>query len=234
MEKLFPFVLFAFVVNIAFSQSPHKQLRNGDLYYDQGEYLEAEEAYRKANAEKQNAQAQYNLGNSIYLQERYDEAVQHYESAAQQSTDPLLKAQAYHNLGNTHYRAQSLDKSIEAYRNSLKLNPGDIDTKKNLTMALQQLRQQQQQQQQDQQKGDQEKEEQQQEEQQQPQEQQQQQQQQQQDSENKEQPQPSESNEDLTKEEAEELLRIINSEDSKVQEKLRKTSANPKKPKKDW
>jgi len=90
------------MATIGYGQNPHKQLRNGDLYYDQGEFLEAEEAYRKANAEKQNAQAQFNLGNSIYEQARYDEAIQYFESAAQQSSDPLLKAQAYHNLGNTH------------------------------------------------------------------------------------------------------------------------------------
>jgi hypothetical protein len=38
----------------------------------------------------------------------------------------------------------------------------------------------------------------------------------------------------MTKAEAEELLRIIDNEDSQVQEKLRKSSSNPNKPKKDW
>jgi tetratricopeptide (TPR) repeat protein len=130
------------------AQSQHKQLREGDLMYSQGEYLSAEEAYRKANAREQNAQAQYNLGNAIYQQERYDEAVQHFEAAAQGAKDPLIKSRAYHNLGNTHFRAEALDKSVEAYINALKLNPDDLDTKKNLTMALQKIEQQQQQQQQ--------------------------------------------------------------------------------------
>ena len=230
-RQIFTFILLAFTYVLSFSQSSHKQLREGDLFYDQGEFLEAEEAYRKANAKTLNPQAQYNLGNAIYQQERYDEAIQYYESAAQQASDPLLKAQAYHNLGNTHFRAQVLDKSVEAYKNALKLNPNDIDTKKNLTMALQKLREQQQQQQrQQQQQGGQEKEE----EQQQQEQEQQQQQQQQEQQQPQEQPQPQESSEDLTKEEAKELLRIIDEEDSKVQEKLRKTTANPKKPKKDW
>lgn len=231
MKVLFATIGFCCLGFVVFGQSQHKMLRNGDLMYDQGEFLAAEEAYRKASEAKESAQAQYNIGNAIYNQERYDEAVKHFEAAAESASDPQLKSQAFHNLGNTHFKAQALDKSVEAYKQALKLNPSDIDTKKNLTLALQKLQQQQQQQQQ-QQEGDnqqeQQKEEQQQEQPQQPQDQQQQQQQQ------EEQPRPQESDQDLTKEEAEELLRIIDAEDSKVQEKLRKSSGNPAKPKKDW
>lgn len=211
------------------AQTSHRLLRSGDLMYDQGEFLRAEEHYRKANEAEESAQAQYNLGSAIYNQERYDEAVRHFESAAEQATDPAVKAGAYYNLGNTHFKAQALDKSVEAYKQALKIDPNDIDTKKNLTLALQRLKQQQQQQQQ-QSQGDQE----------QPQppspqeeqEQQQQQPQSRQPEDKQEQPTPAEQN--LSREEAEELLRIIEAEDSKVQEKLRKVNANPGKPVKDW
>jgi Ca-activated chloride channel family protein len=233
MGNIFSIALILMLSGFVQAQSAHKELRKGDLFYDQGEFLEAEEAYRKSNAKETNAQAQYNLGNSIYQQERYDEAVQHFESAAQKASDPFLKAQAYHNLGNTHFKAQALDKSIDAYRNALKLNPADLDTKKNLTMALQQLRQQQQREQQRQQGGSQEQEKQEQQQQQQQQEQQQQQQQQQQQSQLPQEQQTG-AGEDLTKKEAEELLKVIDSEDRRVQEKMQKATLGPKKPTKDW
>jgi Ca-activated chloride channel family protein len=230
IKRGIPIVCCAALMIPVAGQTPHRQLRNGDLFYDQGEFLEAEESYRKANEARLNPQAQYNLGNAIYQQQRYDEAVKHYESAAETATNPLMKAQAYHNLGNTHYRAQALDKSIEAYRNALKLNPEDLDTKKNLTLALQQLRQQQQQQPQQQPGGDEDKQEQPQ-----PQEQPQQTTQQQETGQQDEQPpEPSDPVMDLTREEAEELLRIIDADDSRVQEKLRKTSSNTRRSTKDW
>ena len=210
------------------AQSAHTHKRAGDLMYDQGEFQAAEESYRKANAKERSAEADYNLGNSIYRQDRYDEAVKHYEAAANGSTDPMVRAHAYHNLGNTHLQAQALDKSVQAYVNALKLNPEDLETKKNLTFALQKLKEQQQQQQQQQSEEEQDQEQQEQEQQQQ---QQQQQSPQNDEQDSEEQPQPQET-QDLSKEEAEELLRIIDAEDQKVQEKLRKATANPRKPKK--
>ncbi len=241
--QLFTVVIVAMLVDGLCAQSSHRLLRDGDLYYDQGEFLVAEEAYRKAQAGERNPQAIYNLGNAIYQQERYEEAVRHFEAAAEQATDAQVRAKAFHNLGNAHYRAQALDKSIEAYKNALRLNPGDIDTKRNLTLALQSLQQQQQQQQQQSQ--------------QEPDDSEQDQQQQQQQSpgesgdtdDNTQQqtargedpaddegdrPDAPESERPLTREEAEELLRIIDTEDSRVQQNLRRSSADERRPKKDW
>ena len=215
---------------VIYGQSAHKHKRAGDLFYDQREFNVAEEEYRKANAIDESSTGAFNLGNAIYQQERYDEAVAQYERAAEQAADPKLKAGAYYNLGNTHMQAQQFDKGIEAYINALKADPEDIDTKKNLTMALQQLQQQQQQQQQqqdqEQSEGD---EEQESEPEDQP-------QQGQDDAQQEDQvPQPGEDQQqDLSREEAEQLLRIVDAEDQKVQEKLRKGAGEKKKPKKDW
>ncbi|MDX1476518.1 MAG: tetratricopeptide repeat protein [Saprospiraceae bacterium] len=217
---------------MADAQSAHRHKRTGDLMYDQQEYAEAEEAYRKANAAKATPEGIYNLGNAIYQQQRYEEAVRQYEAAIAQASDDELKARSFYNLGNTHLQAQQLEEGIEAYKNALKLMPQDLDAKKNLTLALQQLQQQQQQQQQEQQQEQQQQQdEEQQDDQQQEQQQQEQQPQQQPDEDQQQQQEPSR---DLSKEEAEELLRIIEAEDQRVQEKLRKGSADPKKPKKDW
>ncbi|RLD22145.1 MAG: hypothetical protein DRI69_02025 [Bacteroidetes bacterium] len=221
-------LLFAATAN---AQSAHKHKRSGDLMYDQGEYGVAEEEYRRANSEKTSATATYNLGNSIFQQERYDEAIRQYEQAAAITDDPLLQSRALYNLGNTYMQSQKFDKSVESYIKALKVDPNDLETKKNLTLALQQLQQQQQEQQQQQQESNE------QEENDEEQEQQEQEQEEQEEGkqEEEQEPEPSEESQDeLTKEEAEELLRIIEAEDQKVQEKLRKASAKPRKTKKDW
>lgn len=205
------------------AQSAHKYLRQGDKDYKSQNYTKAEEDYRKALEKNKSAQGSYNLGNTIYQQERYDEAASKYEDAAQAATEESVKAKAYHNLGNAYFNKQEYDKSIEAYKNSLRLNPSDMETKINLALAQHILQQQQQEQNQDQQQ------EQQPEEPQTP-----------PDSPQPQQPQEGEGESeqeqqrDLTKEEARKLLEIIEQEEQKVQQKLRKAQAKPTKSKKDW
>ena len=170
-------------------------------------------------------------------QERYEEAANQYSNAAAMSDDPMVKSKAYYNLGNTHFRNQKFQESVDAYKTALNYNKDDIYAKENLMMAKKMLQVQQQQQQEQQQQEQQENQEQQEQQQQEQQEQQEQQQQQDQSQQEQEQqPQNAEETEkkDLDKEDARKLLEIIENEEKKVQEKLRKMKGNSKKPKKDW
>jgi len=205
-----------------FSQSAHSWLRQADKSYEIEDYPAAEDNYRRALEKDKSAKGTYNLGNSTYRQERFDEAAKHYEATAESAKDRPTKSKAYHNLGNAYFQKKEFDKSVEAYKNALRQIPSDLDTKRNLALALQQLKQQRQQQQKDQQqqsKNEDQKQDDQKD---------QQQQQQQKSSDSKEQPQ------DLSKEEASKLLEIMDREEQKVQEKLRKAQSKPTKPKKDW
>ena len=98
---------------------------------------------------KKNQLPAYNLGNTIYNQNRIPEAIQQYQKSIESTDDPALKSNAWYNLGNAHYQNKEFDKSIEAYKESLKLQPADEDAKKNLMLAMRQYQQQQQQQQQE-------------------------------------------------------------------------------------
>ena len=234
MKKLFICILaLTITATQALAQPAHSFLRKADKSYQKEDYNGAEENYRKSLEEEYTEQGKYNLGNAIYEQDRYEEAMQHFEEVTESAADNGVKANAFHNLGNAHFLNQEYDKSVEAYKNSLRLDPKDMDTKKNLSMALQQMRlQQQQQQQQDQNENedqDQEQQDQQQQEQQQEQEDQEQQDQQEQEQDqNQDQKQEQESEEmeekDLNKEEAKRLLEIMEEEEKKVQEKMRKAA----------
>ncbi len=225
MKKWMVLMFFGIFGLAASAQSAHQFLRQGDKSYDTEAYTQAEENYRKSLEKKNSVQGNYNLGNAIYKQERYEEAVSRYEAAARVADDDLAKALAYHNLGNAYFKQQNYEKSIDAYKSSLRLNPKDIETKKNLALAQRQLQIQQQQQKQNQQ-DKQQQQEQQQDQQQQPEQQQQQNQQDQ--SSGQEQPQ------DLSKEEARKLLEIMEQEEQKVQQKLRKAQTKPNRSTKDW
>lgn len=212
------------------AQSTHSLRRDADAAYLKEQYSEAEESYRKADAKAQEPNTTYNLGNAIYRQGRFDEAIQKYENAAQSAgVDDQLKNKAFYNLGNAYFEKDQLEKSVEAYKNALRIDPQDEQAKKNLALAqkLLQVKMQQQQKNQTQEK----KENQQQDQQQQPQNQ----EQNQPPSQQKQQPSDSEKNQQqLSKEEAEKLLEIMEQEEQKVQEKLRKAQAKPSKSSKDW
>ena len=249
VERYILILLCAFISIALHGQSEHELLRNGDASYSAGEYSKAEEAYRKAIDKEGKSQAKYNLGNSLYEQERFDEALEQYQAAINAAPNDKTKSQAYHNLGNSLFNNEKLKESLEAYKQALRYNPDDLETKHNLSYAKQMLRQQQQQQQQEQEQQEGEEsdeeqenqEEQQQEgEQQEDQEQKEQENQEQKESEEQQdidnqndQQEPSEDKQDLDKEDARKLLEIAENEEKKVQEKMRKVSGG-KKRKKDW
>ncbi|HFA50129.1 MAG TPA: tetratricopeptide repeat protein [Bacteroidetes bacterium] len=239
-------ILLIFFLPFALSaQDAHKFLLRGDKSYDDQNFEQAELNYRKALEKKNSAKGTYNLGNTTYRQERYDEAINHYTAAAEAANDRSEKARAYYNLGNAHYQAGQYKESIEAYKNALRQDPTDIDTKKNLLRAIRKLPPPQQQQQQQNGEGDKNQDQQDQQQNQQQQQQQQQDKQDQQDqskgekekqqqqNQNESSKQQQEQAKDLSKEEAEKLLEIMDQEEQKVQQKMRKGGAK-KKQAKDW
>jgi hypothetical protein len=70
---------FSFLIlmtpSVFFAQTAHKMLRKGDAEYLSKDYKAAEENYRKANETERTQKGSFNLGNTIYLQQRYDEAI---------------------------------------------------------------------------------------------------------------------------------------------------------------
>lgn len=230
-------VLFMFFVQGLSGQSAHQLLRNGDKLYGSDRFLDASKQYEEAAKLSPNFKSFYNLGNAYYQQQKYKEAQKAYEKAVEQDADNQNLSDAWHNLGNTRFLSQEYDKSVEAYKKSLQYRPNDKETIENLLKArklLQKQRQEQQKNNQDQQKKD---------NQNQDQKQQQEQNQKDQDEKNKDQnpseqekkkPQNQNRDRQLTPEEAEKLMEIIENEDKKVNQKVRRGSDDRKIPKKPW
>ncbi|MDR0769355.1 MAG: tetratricopeptide repeat protein [Dysgonamonadaceae bacterium] len=135
------FVVFISVI-IAFSmpafsqKQVRKELKKGNKEYVREKYTEAEIAYRKALEENaRSADAAYNLGNSLYKQSKFQEALQQYEAALSQGKDKNLTASNWHNMGNIFMSNKDYRKSVEAYKKSLRLNPNDDETRYNLALA---------------------------------------------------------------------------------------------------
>lgn len=134
-NKILP-LLFLLTTTAAFAQKERSITRNANDLMAQKKYPEAEATYRKAlDINSKFPQAIYGLGNSLYQQKRYDEAIKQYTVAITLLTDTLQKAAAWHNIGNAYLSQNKIDDAIKAYKAALKLNAKDRDTKYNLAYA---------------------------------------------------------------------------------------------------
>ena len=71
-------------------------------------------------------------GNEFILQEKYEDAIQVYESILDLG---YVSSDLYYNLGNAYYRKHYIGQAIWAYMNAITLNPRDKDIKYNLSVA---------------------------------------------------------------------------------------------------
>lgn len=204
-------------------------LRSGNKLYNDSLFIKAEVDYRKAlDINPKSTDAMFNLGNALLMQQKVKEAMEQYESVSKVEKDKSKLAEIYHNMGVILQSAKQYPQCIEAYKESLRNNPKDDETRYNLALAQKMLKDQQQNQQnQDQQQPQQEQKEDKQE---------QNQDQQEQDQKNQQQQQQQQQNKnEMSKENAQQLLNAVMQDEKNVQEKVKKQiQIQGKKLDKDW
>ena len=113
-----------------------KDVREGNELYNQLKFEEAEIAYKKALDKNPNyAKASYNLGNTIFQQNKNKEAIFQYDLAEKIAPNKMSKAEVFHNMGNSFMKEKQYDKAVDAYKNSMRNNSKDEETRYNLAMA---------------------------------------------------------------------------------------------------
>lgn len=239
LRKIFlPIFLCVGLASTAQTMTEKDYIRSGNRHYADSLFEKAEVDYRKAlELNPSSTIALYNLGNALMGQiaqnpSKGGEALSQYTTAAKFETDKTRLAQIYHNIGVLMYAAQKYGESVAAYKESLRNNPTDHETRYNLAKAMHMNKQQQQDQQQQEQQQDEQQEQQQQEQQQQQQQNQQQQQEQQnqeqqqqdQQQQNQEQQQQEaqQNDEQISKENAEQILNALMQDEKELQEKQQK------------
>ena len=198
----------------AFSQTDRDYIRRGNRLMRDSVYDKAQVEYQKAiERDNTNPISHFNLGNALLYQNKAEDAMKEYETAARLEKDKTRLAQIYHNMGVVLQSAKQFDKAVACYRNSLRNDPTNDETRYNYALALFQLKKNQggqdNQDQQKDDKGQDEKKEQ---------EQQQQQQKQDKKDEQQQQPQP----EQMSRENAEQMLNAAMQDEKATQEKIQK------------
>lgn len=213
----FILMLLGGALHLAQAQDERKFVRKGTAEYEKGKFLESEIEYRRALDKNANSfEGNFNLGNSLFRQEKYDESMNQYEQLADTQTDKDRLSRIYHNIGNAHFAKQEFDKSIAAYKEALKNNPYDDETRYNLIVAQKMLQNQEQNKDNQDQKQDQ----QQQKEEQKPQE--------QPEPEKQDQQQQQQQESNMSKQDAERLLNAIQQDENELQKKNQKLKAGQK------
>lgn len=145
LKKATIFILFLMGAFALHAQSAHQALQLGDSQYLRDNFKEAEKAYRlAADLEYSSPKALYNLGNALYQQGKWSDAAERFAQTAKYIANKADGANALHNLGNALMKQQKFKDAVESYENSLRLRPGDADTKMNLQMAKKKLKEEEQ------------------------------------------------------------------------------------------
>lgn len=217
-NKIIGIILLLMVAVSASAQKAERDyIRKGNRAYKDSTYVNAEVNYRKAiDTNPKSTIAMYNLGNTLIQQNKLQEAMEQYATAAKIEKDKSKLAQIYHNMGVIFHSGKDYAKAVEAYKESLRNNPKDNETRYNLALAQKMLKEQEQNQQnqdqnQDQDKKDKENEQDKQDQNKQDEQNQDQQQQQSQPQDNK-----------MSKENAEQLLKSVMQDEKDVQDKVKK------------
>jgi Ca-activated chloride channel family protein len=119
--------------------------REGVKAYEQKDYKAAADKFLRAEIKEPDQPIHaYNRGVSQFYNMQYKEAAEAFAKSAQ-AQDKTLAAKSYYNLGNTNVSQGDFKEAVKAYEQALQLNPQDKDAKENLEWAKKKLEEQKQQ-----------------------------------------------------------------------------------------
>ncbi len=132
--------------------SPAKNVKEGNVLYEKGDYAGAFEKYQQAvEKDSESDIINFDLGTALYKQGEYQRAIYRLQKSLL-SEDKILKEKGHYNLGNALYKlgaSQENDKIENAislledattqYDNALKIDPQDEDAKSNYDFVLEEI-----------------------------------------------------------------------------------------------
>ena len=135
MRRVILYILLLTAVS-AQAQTDSQSIRQGNSFYHKKQWAQAEVEYRKALAKNaENPQALYNLGCALMMQQKDSAAIQQYQKAIQVETNKLRRSKASHNIGVICQNHKMYGDAIKAYQQSLRDNPSDDETRYNLALC---------------------------------------------------------------------------------------------------
>ena len=146
---MYRFLIFILALSLpavfASAQPDRSDVRKGNRDFRKEDWKEAEIDYRKALVKDSTSlAANYNLANTLYKMGDYGQAAKGYSALKDVAPASDIASDWYYNTGNASAQTKDWQAAVEAYRQSLLLNPGDMDAKENYIYAKKMLQNQQQ------------------------------------------------------------------------------------------
>lgn len=130
------FVVFLGTTFLSAQKSYRTLVYEGNQKFNGKDYDGSSSKYVDAiKSNKKDFTAHYNLGNALYKNKKYEEAIAEFEKAKNLSQFQADKAAALHNLGNAYMQTNNPEKAADYYKQSLKQNPYSEATRKNFEIA---------------------------------------------------------------------------------------------------
>lgn len=145
MKRIIILILIIFTSSVLPAQRERWDVRKGNKSYEKGELQQADINYRRAlEKDSSSVKARYNLSNVLYRNQNAAAAEQEISKLVSDSTGVALDEEdatkIFHNLGNYLVSQKKWSEAVEAYKNSLRINPTDMETKSNLAYAQKMLK----------------------------------------------------------------------------------------------
>lgn len=126
------------------AQVDRHDVRSGNRRFSKEKYREAEIDYRKALLKDTvSLAANYNLASTLYREENYEEAAASMDRIKEIAPLSPDASDYHYNAGDIALAKKDYASAVESFRQSLLLNPGDLDAKENYIYAKKMLENQQ-------------------------------------------------------------------------------------------
>lgn len=148
MRRIVEIIVFALVFALAgqsaTAQVDRHDVRAGNRKFVKQNYRGADVDYRKALLKDSTSfAANFNLANNLYRQENWDEASSYYAKMKDVAPSTPYASDYSYNAGNAAVQKKDWQAAVDSYKQSLLLNPNDLDAKENYIYAKKMLENQQ-------------------------------------------------------------------------------------------
>jgi tetratricopeptide (TPR) repeat protein len=145
MNRILLLITYLFSTSLLIAQVDHSDLRQGNEDFSEGRYDEAEINYRRGlDKNKESIEGYINLGNALYRQSKFEDALEQYNMADSLMDESDVRKQelskqlanTYTSQGNQYYKNGKFADAVSCYQEGLKRDSSSYESYYNLGNAL--------------------------------------------------------------------------------------------------
>ena len=138
MTKFYFLIVLLMNGILVFAQESYNNLvYEGNRAFDKKNYTSASSKFMEAaKVKNKDFTSHYNLGNALYKDKKYQEAMAEYKKAESFAQNQNDKNAVAYNMGNAHMQAGDAPKAAEYYKKALKSDPYNEKVRKNYQIAM--------------------------------------------------------------------------------------------------